>query len=83
MGGRRLLCQSLNAELAPKGIHMAHVLIDGSVDAPDTLGKMLGPERFQELRETQGLENDGLILPEKGGRDLLAYRPAAPLDVDI
>ena len=65
MGGRRLLCQSLNAELAPKGVHMAHILIDGSVDAPDTLGKMLGPERFQELRERRGLENDGLILPEK------------------
>ena len=65
MGGRRLLCQSLNAELAPKGIHMAHILVDGSVDAPDTLGKMLGPERFQELRERRGLENDGLILPEK------------------
>ena len=65
MGGRRLLCQSLNAELAPKGIHMAHILIDGSVDAPDTLGKMLGPERFQELRERRGLGNDGLILPEK------------------
>ena len=65
MGGRRLLCQSLNAELAPKGIHMAHILIDGSVDAPDTLGKMLGPERFQELRERRGLENDGLILPER------------------
>ena len=65
MGGRRLLCQSLNAELAPKGIHMAHILIDGPVDAPDTLGKMLGPERFQELRERRGLENDGLILPDK------------------
>ena len=65
MGGRRLLCQSLNAELAPKGIHMAHILIDGPVDAPDTLGKMLGPERFQELRERRGLENDGLILPGK------------------
>ena len=65
MGGRRLLCQSLNAELAPKGIHMAHILIDGPVDAPDTLGKMLGPDRFQELRERRGLENDGLILPDK------------------
>ena len=65
MGGRRLLCQSLNAELASKGIHMAHILIDGAVDAPDTLGKMLGPERFKELRERRGLENDGLILPKK------------------
>lgn len=65
MGGRRMLCQSLNAEFAPKGIHVAHMLIDGAVDAPDTLGKMLGPEAFQKLRETRGLENDGLLLPSK------------------
>lgn len=65
MGGRRMLCQSLNAEFAPQGIHVAHVLIDGAVDAPDTLGKMLGPEAFQALREQKGLDNDGLILPQK------------------
>ncbi|MDB2554497.1 SDR family NAD(P)-dependent oxidoreductase [Porticoccaceae bacterium] len=65
MGGRRMLCQSLNAEMGPKGIHIAHVLIDGAVDAPDTLGKMLGPEQFQALRESRGLEHDGLMLPEK------------------
>jgi len=64
MGGRRMLCQSLNAQFAPAGIHVAHVLVDGGVDAPDTLGKMLGPERFKELRETRGAE-DGLMLPEK------------------
>jgi len=63
MGGRRMLCQTLNAELAPKGIHVAHILIDGAVDAPDTLGKMLGPEGFQKLREARGLEKDGLLLP--------------------
>ncbi len=65
MGGRRMLCQTLNAEFAPKGIHVAHILIDGAVDAPDTLGKMLGAERFQELRETRGMEHDGLMLPAK------------------
>ena len=65
MGGRRMLCQTLNAEFSSKGIHVAHILIDGAVDAPDTLGKMLGPERFQQLRETRGLEHDGLMLPEK------------------
>ena len=64
MAGRRLLCQSLNAEFASQGIHVAHVIIDGAVDAPDTLGKMLGPERFQELRDTRGAE-DGLLQPEK------------------
>jgi NAD(P)-dependent dehydrogenase (short-subunit alcohol dehydrogenase family) len=65
MGGRRMLCQTLNAEFAAKGIHVAHIVIDGAVDAPDTLGKMLGPERFQELRQTRGLEHDGLMLPAK------------------
>ena len=63
MGGRRMLCQSLNAQFASKGIHVAHIVIDGAVDAPDTLGKMLGPERFQALREKKGLDHDGLLVP--------------------
>ncbi|MCY3828173.1 MAG: SDR family NAD(P)-dependent oxidoreductase [Rhodospirillaceae bacterium] len=63
MGGRRMLCQSLNAEFGPKGVHVAHVVIDGAVDAPDTLGRMLGPEAFRKLRETRGMEHDGLLLP--------------------
>ena len=64
MGGRRMLCQTLNAEFAPKGIHVAHILIDGAVDAPDTLGKILGAEKFQELRDTRGAQ-DGLMLPAR------------------
>ena len=64
MGGRRMLCQSLNAEFGPKGIHVAHILVDGMVDAPDTLGKMLGPERFEALRESRG-QQDGLLQPAK------------------
>lgn len=63
MGGRRMLCQTLNAEFAPKGIHVAHILIDGPVDAPDTLGRMLGAERYQALREEVGLDKDGLLVP--------------------
>ena len=62
MGGRRMLCQSLNAEFAPKNIHVAHILVDGAVDAPDTLGKVVGAEAFQKLRETRGAE-DGLLAP--------------------
>ena len=64
-GGRRMLCQSLNAEYASKGIHVTHILIDGAVDAPDTLGKMLGAENFEKLRESRGGENDGLLLPSE------------------
>ena len=63
MGGRRMLCQTLNAQFASKGIHVAHIVIDGAVDAPDTLGKMLGPEKFRQLKETRGNEHDGLLLP--------------------
>lgn len=65
MAGRRMLCQTLNAEFAPKGIHVVHIIVDGAVDAPDTLGKMLGEDMFQKLREAKGLEKDGLLLPEK------------------
>ena len=42
---------------------MAHIIIDGAVDAPDTLGKMLGTEAFERLRQEIGSE-DGLMLPE-------------------
>tara|TARA_Y200000002_G_scaffold142654_1_gene117799 strand:+ start:172 stop:930 length:759 start_codon:yes stop_codon:yes gene_type:complete len=62
MGGRRMLCQSLNAEFSKDGIHVAHVIIDGAVDAPDTLGKMLGPDLFEKFKEQKGA--DGMILPE-------------------
>ena len=30
-----------------------------------TLGKLLGPELYEELRKTKGREHDGLLLPEK------------------
>ena len=62
MGGRRMLCQSLNAEFSKDGIHVAHVIIDGAVDAPDTLGKMLGTDLFEKFKEQKGA--DGMILPE-------------------
>ena len=65
MGGRRMLCQTLNAEYGPKGVHVAHIVVDGAVDAPDTLGKMLGPDAYRKLRETRGMEHDGLMLPER------------------
>ena len=63
MGGRRLLCQSLHAEFSPQGIHIAHVIIDGIVDAPDTVGKMLGEKKFNELKKIK--TTNGIINPEK------------------
>lgn len=60
MGARRMLCQTLNAEFAPKGVHVAHVVVDGSVDAPDTLGKLLG-DRFEAYKAAKG--EDGVVDP--------------------
>jgi NAD(P)-dependent dehydrogenase (short-subunit alcohol dehydrogenase family) len=65
MGGRRMLCQTLNAEYASRGIHVAHIIVDGAVDAPDTLGKMLGETQFNALRQARGGDKDGLLLPTK------------------
>jgi NAD(P)-dependent dehydrogenase (short-subunit alcohol dehydrogenase family) len=60
MGGRRMLCQTLNAEFAPQGIHVAHVIVDGPVDAPDTLGKLLG-DKFDAFKAGKG--DHGVIDP--------------------
>ncbi len=60
MGGRRMLCQTLNAEFAPQGVHVAHVVVDGAVDAPDTLGKLLG-DKFDGFKAAKGA--DGIINP--------------------
>ena len=60
MGGRRMLCQTLNAEFARQGVHVAHVIVDGPVDAPDTLGKLLG-DKFDAFKQGKG--HDGVIDP--------------------
>ncbi len=60
MGARRMLCQTLNAEFGPQGIHVAHIVVDGAVDAPDTLGKLLG-DKFEMYKASKG--PDGVIDP--------------------
>ena len=60
MGGRRMLCQTLNAEFAPRGIHVAHVVVDGPVRSPDTLVKLLG-DKWDAFEAAKG--TDGIIDP--------------------
>ncbi|CAJ1344849.1 unnamed protein product [Effrenium voratum] len=63
MMGRRAVAQSLAHELAPQGIHVAHVVIDGLVDSPDTLGKF-APKMFQQLKELKGPQL-GIVLADE------------------
>jgi NAD(P)-dependent dehydrogenase (short-subunit alcohol dehydrogenase family) len=60
MGGRRMLCQTLNAEFGPQGVHVAHIVVDGAVNAPDTLGKMLG-DKWDAFKSSKG--DEGVIEP--------------------
>tara|TARA_R110002072_G_scaffold95973_3_gene211416 strand:+ start:284 stop:1018 length:735 start_codon:yes stop_codon:yes gene_type:complete len=53
----RALAQSMARELGPKGIHVAHIIIDGAIDT--TFVKERFPERYA-LRE-----NDGILQPEE------------------
>ena len=65
LGGRRLLCQSLHAELSGKGIHICHIYIDAAIEAPDTLGRLLGPELYEKLLAEKSRGKDQLVLPKE------------------
>lgn len=52
----RMLAQSMARELGPKGIHVAHVIVDGVIDTENA--KALFPQLFQQL----GAE--GVLNPE-------------------
>lgn len=50
--GLRALSQSMARELGPRGVHVAHIIIDGQIDNP----------RYAELAGERG--DDGLLDPE-------------------
>ena len=52
----RALAQSMARELGPKGIHVAHVVIDGAIDTPFIAENF--PERYAKKAE------DGILGPE-------------------
>ena len=53
----RALAQSMAKELGPKGVHVAHVIIDGLINNPAT--RELFPERFDARGE------DGILQPDE------------------
>ena len=61
MFARRALAQSLAHELSQHNVHVAHVVVDGMVDAPDTLGRMF-PAAFERAKQ-QLAPLDGIIRP--------------------
>lgn len=63
IGGRRLLCQALSAEFAPQNIHIVHIVVDGAVDSPDTLGRMIGRDRLAEYKYSLGEGKYRLLEP--------------------
>jgi NAD(P)-dependent dehydrogenase (short-subunit alcohol dehydrogenase family) len=52
----RALAQSMARELGPKGVHVAHVIVDGSIDGTFTRGRM--PDFEQRLANDQILKPD-------------------------
>ena len=52
----RALAQSMARELGPQGIHVAHVVIDGSIDTPFIAENF--PERYAKKSE------DGILSPD-------------------
>jgi NAD(P)-dependent dehydrogenase (short-subunit alcohol dehydrogenase family) len=40
--GLRAIAQSMARELGPKGIHVAHVIVDGIIDGPRSSGMLAG-----------------------------------------
>ncbi len=52
---KRALAQSMARELGPKGIHVAHVIIDGAIDTPWI--KKLAPDYVKEKKKIDGIMN--------------------------
>jgi len=57
-GGLRQVAQSMARELGPKGIHVAHVVVDGLIDNPRTRERM--GDRVKELPEDGMMATDAI-----------------------
>jgi len=54
MAGKRALSQSLASELGPKGVHVAHVVVDGAIETPFVRG-LMGDDAFAAAKAAGGL----------------------------
>ena len=60
MHGKRALAQSLASELGPKGVHVAHICIDGAIDSP-FVREIACAAPGGEARYEHALANGGLL----------------------
>ena len=61
MAAKRMLAQSMARELGPKGIHVAHVIVDGAIDTPFHASEASPiPREVYHRRKA----NDGIIDPD-------------------
>ncbi len=79
---KRALAQSMARELMPRGIHVAHVVIDGPIDTPWIRNQILGPKVAQ-----QAADKDALLRPDEIAKTYVAlhqqHRSAWSHEVDL
>ncbi len=77
--GLRAMAQSMARELGPRGIHVAHVVVDGLIDSP------VIRERFAET--IASLPEDGALSPEAIGQSYVdlhhQHRSAWSFEIDL
>lgn len=82
MAGRRMITQALNHEYGPLGVHVAHINVDGPVDAPETLGKLM-PEAFAALKSGADRLLDPMAIAETYWHLHSQPRNAWTLELDL
>ena len=61
MSAKRMVAQSMAKEFGPKGIHVAHVIVDGIINTPfHATDASPVPRDFYDMKS----QNSGLILPD-------------------
>ena len=69
---KRALAQSMAKELAPKGIHVAHIIVYGAIDTPWV--NKLFPEYVKEKKKIDGLMKPCLLYTSPSPRDATLSR---------
>ena len=63
MAAKRMLAQAMSRELAPQGIHVAHVIVDGVIDTPfhATDRSPVPRDKYAQLAANEGIMDPDAI----------------------